>query len=179
MLRYWGRRCAQPICFHDPHPSVKCSHCSCLKYRATELPRNVRLGLCVLCWNKDGRALIIRKDSANIRLRFHGPCYREWRTSTEEGRRYIWRKRRKEEASLPSYKPGQRPKEEDLKLRWSWFWQHFAGEKPYREIAREHESSSVEKNVKFMIDNLPESHLVDDRYHPQLELAKVLSGASR
>jgi hypothetical protein len=154
MLRYWGRRCAQPICFHDPHPGVKCSHCRCLNYHPRELPRNVRFGVCVWCWNKGSQALIIRKNSANIQLRFHNPCYREWRTSTEEGRRYIWRKRCKEEASLPPYKPGRRPREEDLKLYWSWFWQH-AGGRSYGEIGRERKCGSdfVQKQVEFMIAN--------------------------
>jgi hypothetical protein len=181
MLRDWGRRCAQPICVHDPHPGVKCSHCSCLKYRATELPLNVRFGLCVSCWNKGGHALIVRRNSANIQLRFHNACYCEWRTSTDEGRRYIWRKRHKDKASLPSYKAGRRPKEEDLRLRWAWLWQHFAGERSYSEIAKEHglDSSSVETAVEFMIDNLPQSHLVGARYQPMIELAKALSKTSR
>jgi hypothetical protein len=95
------------------------------------------------------------------------------------GRRYIWRKRHKEVARLPSYGAGQRPKEKDLKRRWSWFWQHFAGGRPYSEIAAEYGSSSVEKNVKFMINNLPESRLVDARYRPMIELAKVLTQTSK
>jgi len=183
MLRRWGRRCDQPLCKgHDPHPGVKCSRCSCLKYLPRELPRNVRFGICVWCWNRDAQGtLIIRKNSANIKLRFHDPCYGEWRKNTDDGKRFLALKRRGEEASLPSYKPGRRPEERDLKLRWSWFWQHCAGKISYDEVAREHRlvPSAVQKAVEFMIDHLPESRFVDTRYQPMVELAKMLSHASK
>jgi hypothetical protein len=121
-LRRWGRRCAQPICQHGPHPGTRCEDCSCPKYVATELPRKLRFGVCVWCFNSEETGfIIIRKNSANIQLRFHNPCYRAWRENTAEGKRYISLKRQGKEASLPSYKLRTRPKEEDLKIHWSWF----------------------------------------------------------
>ena len=77
--------------------------------------------------------------------------------TTDLGRRFIWLKRRGEEARLPSYKVGRRPKEEDLRIRWSWFWQYFAGGRSYHEIARELglEYSLVEKKVESLITSFP------------------------
>lgn len=147
----------------------------------SEFPRSVRFGVCVVCWNKDDRWLIIRKNSANIKLRFHGPCYLDWRSNTESGRHYISLKRRGEEASLPAYKPGRRPKEEGLKITWSWVWQHLAEDTAYSQIAKGHglAPSTVIERVESIVGRLPESRLVDARFRPQLELLESLLSASK
>jgi hypothetical protein len=124
--------------------------------------------------------MIIRRgsrNSAGIKLRFHAACYLDWRKNTQEGRRYISLKQHGQEASLPSYKTGNRPKEETLKIRWSLFWQHFAGERSYGNIAKQEEldSSSVQEGVEYIIKHLPAREKVDARYQPLIDLAKVLA----
>jgi DNA-binding XRE family transcriptional regulator len=188
MLRRWGRRCAQPECRnsrrikgqqsrHAPHPGVPCTKkdCSCTEYLPTKLPTDVRFGICVLCLNRhDPGFIIVRKNSANIQLRFHNCCWQQWRKNDDSGRRYIWRKRQGEAPSLPSYESGDRLKEEDLRIRWSWIWQHFAGGRSYEEIGREQgfSRSWIKEQVDYMIDHLPDSSKVDNRYGPEVELAK-------
>jgi DNA-binding XRE family transcriptional regulator len=185
MLRRWGKLCVE--CKHNPHAGKPCAerNCTCTKYTAAELPSTVRFGVCVWCWNQDVEGcLIITKDRWPKRTpnMFHGPCYREWRKTTDDGRHFISRKRHGEHPNLPAYKPGDRPDEGTLKTRWSWFWQHFAGGMSYPEIAKQAsfgrrqplDPSTIQKAVKYMIDRFPETRLLADQYGREIDVAKSL-----
>jgi DNA-binding XRE family transcriptional regulator len=186
MLRRWGKLCQ--TCKHNPHAGSPCAECAeqgcaCATYVATELPSSVRLGICVWCWNRDAQGpLLITKDRTTedggvSKNRFHGPCYREWRSTTDEGRHFISRQQQGQEASLPPYKPGNRPGEVTLKTRWSWFWQHFAGGMTSSEIARQNgcAESTVREGIEYIAKILPGSHLLAEQFRPQIEAAKTLS----
>jgi len=113
-----------------------------------DLPKNVRLGICIFCGK-----IAIRTGKAP---KFNDRCYHEW-LGTPEGRNFQSLKARGLKASLPPSKAGHPVTEDSLKTSWAYAIQYCFGEETsYRTIAEKYgvHFTSMSYGIKFLIDRL-------------------------
>ena len=128
MLRRWGEKCDQPICFHDPHPGVKCHNPAQLSFPATS--RCLGLLCVVLEQRRPGSSAlegIPRISNSDFTLlvtanggrvpRTVGAIFGANGTKTRRAYRHT--------------SPGDVLKQK-CSARWSWSWQHSATERSAR-----------------------------------------------
>lgn len=129
------------------------------------LPSSVHFGLCLVC----GKIAITDGPKMS---RFHNPCYREWRRSTEEGREFSLARIQGQNIISPSPGPGRPVTEEKLRKHYSWAVQHYLGGKSFGEIGESNDRSAygVEKEAKLLIARLPSPQLLAQRFRPSIEL---------